>query len=60
MNGSLPGIGQEKIYYSDVFFRPLSRFDNGEFKCFGQNWGGVVEMKYYINVQCEFLDLFFG
>eukprot|EP00794_Sanderia_malayensis_P013958 gene13958-15414_t len=51
VNGSLPNIGQETIYFSEIRFNPLKRFDDGEYTCFGSNWGGVIERKYALDVR---------
>lgn len=55
-NGTTFTVAREKIYFSRIEFRPLRRFDDGEYTCFGSNYGGVIEKKYSLDVNCEYLN----
>ena len=57
INGTYPDKNRRTIHFSEVHFSPLRRFDDGEFKCHGQNHGGSIELKYALEVNCE-LDIF--
>lgn len=57
INGTYPDKNRRNIHFSEIHFSPLRRFDDGEFKCFGQNHGGSIEKNYPLEVNCE-LDFF--
>ena len=56
-NGTRLNIAREEIHFSRIDFRPLRRFDGGEYTCFGSNYGGVIERKYSLDVDCKYYPL---
>jgi len=49
-NGTRLNVAREEIHFSRIDFRPLRRFDGGEYTCFASNYGGVIERKYSLDV----------
>ena len=58
-NGTRLNIAREEIHFSRIDFRPLRRFDGGEYTCFGSNYGGVIERKYSLDVDCKYCPSIF-
>ena len=54
VNGTRLNLAREEIHFSRIEFTPLRRFDGGEYTCFASNYGGVIEKKYSLDVNCEY------
>ena len=57
-NGTKLNVAREEIHFSRIEFKPLRRFDDGEYKCFGSNYGGILERKYSLDVNCKYFFIY--
>ena len=53
VSGRRQNVARDEIHFSRIEFSPLRRFDDGEYTCFASNYGGVIERKYSLDVNCE-------